>query len=189
MHPEHLSAGPPYYVAGAYEGVVRDTLIAFKHDSAYGFVKPLGSRLGRVLRAACREAGADPPLLVTVPSRPARVRSRGYRHVDALVRVAVRRERLPLDLVNVLRVLRGRTGQVGLDAESRERNARRVAVRKRATKLAGREVILVDDIVTTGATTRAACEVLEAAGMRVIAVVALCHAVRKDSSQKTQVEE
>ncbi len=188
-HTEYLSAGPPYYVAGPYSGEVRATLIAFKHDGAYGCVKPLGIRLGSVLRAACAEAGTDPPLLVTIPSRPARVRSRGYRHVDALVGVAVRRERLPLELVRVLRVTRGRTGQVGLGAASRERNARRIAVRKRAIKFKGREVILVDDIVTTGATTRAACEVLELAGMRVIAVVALCHAVRKDDSEQTQVEE
>lgn len=194
--PEYLGSNLPCYVAGPYDGAVREVLLAYKHGGAHGFVRPLGARLGGVLRTACAEnlprqdagARAGPPHIVTIPSRPARVRSRGYRHVEDLVRVAVRHERLPMRHVRALRVLRGRTGQVGLGAEARERNARRIAVRGSAKNLRGAQVILVDDIVTTGATIRAACDVLERAGARVIAVVALCSAVRRDTPEKTQVE-
>ncbi|WP_461638634.1 ComF family protein [Leucobacter sp. BZR 635] len=90
-------------------------------------------------------------------------------------------------LCPALQSLPGRTGQVGLDPIARERNARRVRVRRVSERrLRGRSVILVDDIVTTGASMRAAIAVLERAGARVEAVVALATAVRRDSPQKTE---
>lgn len=171
----------PCFAAGAYSGVAKAALVAFKHRGAFGLVKPLGRRLAVPLARACAEASHDPPLVVTMPSRAKRVRERGYRHVEELVRAAsVQRE--TFELARVLRPLRGRTGQVGLDVRAREENAKRIAVRRLwAPDVRGREVILVDDIVTTGATVRAAQEVLEEAGARVIAVVALCIAVRRDT--------
>lgn len=166
-----------------------------------------------------RPAAARPraPVVVPLPSRRRRVRERGWKHVDELVRVALRTrphppgallagpsptgaspadprppdprspDPRPLAVVAALRTLRGRTGQVGLDQAGRERNARRIAVRAKAARLLnGREVILVDDIVTTGATARAAIAALEREGARVVAVVALCVAPRRDAPQKTE---
>lgn len=176
--------GAPCFVTGSYSGVTRAALIAYKHRGVFGLSRPLGKRLAAPLELACGAASRDPPAIVTVPSRTKRVRERGYQHLDVLVKVALRSlpQGVSARLMPVLRPLRGRTGQVGLDIQARQENAKRVAVRKLwAPDLAGREVILVDDIVTTGATVRAATEVLEAAGARVIAVVALCAAVRKDT--------
>lgn len=181
--------GPQYLVAGPYSGTVRAMLIAYKHGGKYGFVKVLGRRLGVMLRQAFTEAMvADPhaedptPFVVPVPSRAKRVRERGFRHVDALINVGLRAERLPIRQVRGLRALPGRTGQVGLSEAARVRNARKLYVPQRAARqLSGRSVILVDDIVTSGATTRAACEELERAGARVTVVVALCGVTRKDT--------
>lgn len=201
VEPEQFGVGAcarsQFYVAGSYSGPVRAALVAYKHQGFFGLARPLGRRMGVVLREACVASAREdraPPLLVTIPSRPARVRARGYRHLDEIVRVAVRQERLPLELVAALKVLPGRTGQVGLDAASRETNARRIALRDRtwmragkvARKLRSRDVILIDDIVTTGATIRAASEVLERAGAQVIAIVALCAVVRKDTPKKLE---
>lgn len=202
----------PCFAAGPYSGTARAALIAYKHQGAFGLVRPLGRRLALPLRLACGEASRDPPAIITIPSRARRVRERGYRHVDELVRVALRGggvvdgrsliwtvQGMPVSmpvlmpvlmpalmpvLMPALRPLRGRTGQVGLDVQSREENAGRIAVRRLwVPDLRGREVILVDDIVTTGATLRAAQKVLEAAGARVIAVVALCVAARRDTPE------
>ncbi|MGO3146473.1 MAG: ComF family protein [Leucobacter sp.] len=201
VDPEEFGIGAggrlPCYVAGPYTGTVRAALVAYKHQGLFGLARPLGRRMGAVLRAACAAPASEvraPPVLVTIPSRPARVRERGYRHLDELVRVAVRHERLPLEIVAALKVLPGRTGQVGLDAASRETNAQRISLRrgtwmgtgKLMRKLRTRDVILVDDIVTTGATLRAASKVLERAGARVVAVVALCAVVRKDTPEKLE---
>lgn len=208
---EHLGTaassleGPLLIAAGPYDGVVRDLLIAYKHGGSYGFVRPLGRRLGEVLFQAATALAATVPaatggperrelFVVPVPSRASRVRERGYRHMEALVRVGLRgpawrRLRTQPRLLRALRPTRGRTGQVGLSVEARERNARRLTVPPAAARvLRGRDVILVDDIVTSGATTRAAQDALESAGARVHAIVVLCAVAHKNARGETQVE-
>lgn len=196
-----LPQGVGAFVAGPYAGPLRALLVPFKHGGRIGF----GRELGAQLRAPLREAlslnahtagGANqlPLLVVSVPSRRARVRERGYRHVDILVRRALREEQRLGDLnarfvAGVLRPLRGRTGQVGLDATSRALNASRVRVAPRfQTFLRGRRVVLVDDVITTGATMHAAAAVLEAAGAEVVAVVALCATERRDAKISQSAE-
>lgn len=183
-----LSLGAPCYVAGPYAGVVRAVLLAYKHGGAYGFARPLARRLSAPLTAACMGATRDPPIIVPLPSRAKRERERGYRHVEVLVRVALRASGMRVPVVRALRALPGRTGQVGLGAAARERNAARIALRRGGRGLRGAEVVLVDDIVTTGATVRAAVAVLELAGARVIAVAALCAAERADTRGNREVE-
>lgn len=166
-------AGIPTYARGPYEGVLRSVLLAYKHDGSAGFARLLGEQLAHPLSYAIARAHA-PPLLVAAPSRAAQVRKRGFRHVEAAVRAARHSVPDPAPLVRALRSTRGRQGQVGLDAASRAANAARVAVRRTyRSSLNGREVVLVDDIMTTGATVRAAVDALRAAGARVVAVAVL----------------
>lgn len=190
-------AGVTATVAGPYAGPLRALLVALKHSGRTGFARELGARLHAPLRAACNRAGGTSvPLIVTVPSRSARVRERGYRHVDLLVRAALRVEARahpgrehPRLAPRVLRAQRGRTSQVGLSAAERHRNAALIEVGPSARRhLRGREVVLVDDVVTTGATVLAASRALSEAGARVIAVVALC-AVERRSARHVQAPE
>lgn len=193
--------GVPCFAACAYEGATRALLVEFKHAGRIGFARVLGPRLAAPLAAAVRRSsGPLAPIVVAAPSRPSRVRSRGYRHVEMLLAGALRARRgaasggprgpsaagepsaLRVLRVRALRARRGRTAQLGLDASGRERNARRVAVRASCRSvLRGREAIVVDDVVTTGATLRAAAEALESAGVTVIAAVALCAVPRRDA--------
>ncbi|MFV0435566.1 MAG: ComF family protein [Leucobacter sp.] len=181
--PRHLDLGTPCAVRGAYDGPLREMLVAFKHGGRTGFARRLGPQLRVPLLAAlenCR--GPEAPVLVTVPSRRSRVRQRGYQHVDVLVTSALRGRRARVLRLSALRALRGRRGQVGLGQVERDRNARLIAVRRPARSvLPGREVILVDDIITTGATVLAARDELERAGARVVAIVALCAVERRDT--------
>lgn len=183
-------AGIAATVAGPYAGPLRALLVALKHSGRTGFARELGARLHAPLRAACNRAGGTSvPLIVAVPSRPSRVRERGYRHVDLLVRAALRTEARTRPgreaarfAPRVLRAQRGRTSQVGLSAAERHRNAALIEVRPSARRrLKGCEVVLVDDVVTTGATVLAASRALTAAGARVIAVVALCAVERRSA--------
>lgn len=201
-------ASIPVYAAGPYSGPLRALLVACKHRGQTVFGRELGARLEPVLRRALARTQSSvrarmpvtapaavpgPPLLVCVPSRRSRVRERGYRHVELITAAALARfwtssetgaaAHPRLRQIRALRPLPGRTGQVGLSAAERERNAHRVAVRRFArSRLRGREVILIDDVITTGATVVAACEKLAAAGARVVAVAALCSVARDDGS-------
>lgn len=166
-------AGIPTYARGPYEGVLRSVLVAYKHGGRAGFARLLGEQLAHPLAHAIARAHA-PPLLIAAPSRASQVRKRGFRHVEAAVRVARHAVPDPAPLARALRSTRGRQGQVGLDAASRAANAARIAVRGRyRSALSGREVILIDDIMTTGATVRAAIEALRSVGARVVAVAVI----------------
>lgn len=181
-------SGREVWVYGNYVGALRALLVACKHGGAVGLAAPLGDLLsGPLLLALESQRSRAPVLIVTAPSRAARVRSSGYRHVDLLVRHALRRLRArdragPYLVVGGLQALPGRTGQVGLRAGERVQNAALVRVPKRMRgRLRGREVVLVDDIVTTGATLEAAATALMAAGATVIATVALAAAERRSA--------
>ena len=172
---------------GSYEGVLRALLVAYKHGGRVRLASPLGELLSGPIDAALQLRRArSPTLIVTAPSRAARVRQRGYRHVDLMVRRALRCMSQPGGadpylVVGALQALPGRTGQVGLRAAARAHNASLVRVPWHMRgRLQGREVVLVDDIVTTGATLTAAAGALTAAGANVIAVVALAAAQRRD---------
>lgn len=180
-------AGVTACVAGPYSGPLRALLVACKHAGLTGFARELGERLRAPLRLALGGAESRAGvLLVAAPSRASRVRRRGYRHVELIVRAALRAQppggaRL---LPGALRAARGRSAQVGLDASARRRNAALVAVSRRARRrLRGARVVLVDDVITTGATAAGACSVLVAAGAQVIAVVALCAVERRDEGR------
>lgn len=170
-------AGLVLYAAGPYGGALRAVLVAYKHAGRSGLAKPLGARLGPALRTAIAAAPA-PPLVVAVPSRPARVRERGFRHLEPVVRAALRHRPLPAGAglaLRALRTTRGRRSQVGLDRAARRGNAERITVRRSlAGRVRGRAVVLVDDVCTTGATLSAAAEALERAGARAVSAVSIC---------------
>lgn len=206
-----LPSGYTVCAAGRYEGDLRTLLIAYKHAGRTGCSKVLAAQLVIPLREVLRQARSTQPVIVTIPSRPERVRERGYRHVDVLVRRALRcyqraerrcspasgvlspgssyrasvlaRQPRPLLLSGALRTRTGRRGQVGLNSRERAQNAALLRVPTRFRRaLQGREVLLVDDIVTTGATVAAAAAVLHAAGAQLLSIVALAATPRRDSA-------
>lgn len=179
--------------AGEYAGLLRAMVNGHKEDQLLALAVPLG----RLLAAAVEEvltAGAGGPagpatprpgpcLLVPVPSRPAVVRSRGH---DPLLRVAraaaaALRSRARHTLVApVLRGARAVADQAGLDAAGRAANlVGSMTARSRRTDRCRRRWpaatwLVVDDVLTTGATALEAQRALAEAGLSVagVAVVA-----------------
>ncbi|WP_188113265.1 ComF family protein [Nocardioides humilatus] len=171
------------YATGPYEGALKAMVVGHKERGLLGLTRPLGDLL-----AVSVAASVDPevPLvLVPVPSRPAAVRARGHDPTLAMARRAARVLRPDRDVV-VARLLRTRSGvadQAGLDADERHANlAGSMAIRAGvARRLAGRraDVVVCDDVITTGATAREAQRALEAAGVPVSAVGAVAATVRR----------
>ena len=170
---------PPWCVA-EYGGPVRSALLAHKEQSRYGLARVLGRALGAAVVTAVEAASEGRPAqgwvwLVPVPSPSPVVRRRGHDPVLRMARVAAvhaRRRGHRVRVQSCLRPARAVLDQSGLDAGQRRANlagALRVGPRY-SEAVAGRPVVVADDIVTTGSTAAEACRALRAAGALVLGV-------------------
>ncbi|SKA03855.1 Predicted amidophosphoribosyltransferases [Marinactinospora thermotolerans DSM 45154] len=168
---------PLVWSCGFYSGPHRDLLLAFKNGGRRSLAGPLGDTLARAVAEAARGHGRV--LLVPVPSRGSALRHRGYDPVRLLAGAAAAgtgrhppRIRVVAGLHHVRRV----ADQVGLTATQRGANlAGALAVRPNAMPLLrGAPVLIVDDVLTTGATIAEAARALRAARCTVQGAVVLC---------------
>ncbi|WP_053059533.1 ComF family protein [Pandoraea faecigallinarum] len=147
-----------------------DTLmIRLKYHGALPLTREFGERLGEALADRFRDH--ETPLLVPVPLAASRLASRGFNQAWELTRVASRRARLPSS-ADVLHRERTTAAQRRLSRDERRRNLRGVFVAGERAK--GRHIVLIDDVMTTGATCDAAAAALKRAGAaHVLAAVVL----------------
>lgn len=129
----------------------------FHRDLAAGAL--LGTCLARATAGVAR-----PDALVPVPLHVARLRERGYDQALELARVLARLHALPLR-PDLLQRIRATAPQSRLDAKARRRNLRRAFAAASSAEVPA-HVVLVDDVMTTGATLHAAAHALRRAGVR-----------------------
>lgn len=174
------------WAAGPYEGTLRDLLVAHKDRGRHGLARVLGELLALPVARAVRPDA--PVLLVPVPSRPGASRRRGG---DPLRRTVDRAARVLAGAgtaVSVVPLLHHRGGvrdQAGLDGPARWENLRGAlwcpsrVLRALPPGLVRAQVVVCDDILTTGATAREAQRALEAVGVRPVAVATVAATRRR----------
>jgi len=173
-----IALAPVYDRARAalrYDEASRGLVLAFKHGDRLE-----GARLfGRWLVRAAEPLIADADLIAPVPLHPWRLFLRLYNQSALLAGELARLSggRLIPDL---LRRTRWTPSQAGRNADERRTNVRRAfgVMARYQDRLAGRRVLLVDDVFTTGATVEAAAGTLLKAGASAVDVVALARVVR-----------
>jgi predicted amidophosphoribosyltransferase len=177
---------PPPFVMAPYADPTRAMLLAYKEEGAVALRGPLGGALAAAVCAAAeRTAPPDRTLwLVPVPSSAEARRSRGDDVLFRLARVAAataRRRGLSARVLPALRHARAVRDSAGLSAVDRAGNLAG-ALRLHGTlaaRVTAAPVVVVDDLVTTGATLAEAARVLRAAGADVVAAATVA-ATRRD---------
>jgi ComF family protein len=170
-------ANPPVYdrarAVARYDGTMRALIQSFKYGDRHEGV-PL---FGRWLAGAGAELLADADVIVPVPLYRARLWSRRFNQSALLAHAVGKRAGIDVDCFMLARVRRTES-QVGLSAAARKKNVsgafRVIGDRDR---LRGRRVVLIDDVVTTGATVEACARMLKRAGAARVDVLALARAV------------
>jgi len=178
-------------VAGEYDGALRALVLAHKEQQVFALARPLGDLLAQAVTALV-DTGQDgqdaPVVLVPVPSRPAVVRARGH---DPVLRMCRRAARglgpRPARVLPLLRQRRRVRDQAGLSAAERAANlSGSMAVRAEALAALSRrgpvEVVLCDDVLTTGATVAEAQRALAEVGVPVSGIACVAATRRRTTS-------
>ena len=166
---KHFPFDRLWFVA-PYEGALREMLHALK----YGGRRPLANSLAQLLLTFAKKefhpfAFED---VLPVPLERRKERERGFNQSALLAKALAEALTIPFSSGNLIRV-RATVPQASLPREKRFENVRGAFRVRNPSLYAGKSLLLVDDIVTTGATLSACGEALRTAGAKEISIVAL----------------
>lgn len=174
---ECLDSPPPFTAARAavaFDGPVRDLIHRFKYSKQVRLRRPLGLMMAGSLAPFVVEASPD--LLVPVPLHIKRLRSRGFNQALLLASLLGRQWGVQVSRHN-LRRIRWTEPQVELPPDERVKNVRGAFHVSAPSEIAGKRIMLVDDVYTTGSTVRECAKTLKQAGAAAVYVATIAIAL------------
>ncbi|WP_395597978.1 phosphoribosyltransferase family protein [Pseudomonas sp. A1437] len=175
---------PPAYeqvaVPWRYDFPVDSLITRFKHNAKWPFGHLLADVLSQYLQHRFDEDLPSPDALLPVPLAAKRLRQRGFNQAAMLARWLSRQLDLPCE-ENVVHRIQDTSAQQDLDAKARKRNLRNAFALTSDANVKGRHLALVDDVLTTGATTQALARLLMNAGAARVDVYCLARTPKPGS--------
>jgi ComF family protein len=160
------------YCVGAYEGRLRDLIHLFKYEG----MERLGKPLGTFLRTGYpREVAFDS--LVPMPIHRRRMRERGFNQAEVLANQL--KSISGLSVEKLIERRKYTVKQAGLSGKERRKNVSDAFHVSSAPRVHGKRILLIDDVLTTGASANACALSLKRAGASYVAILALARADRR----------
>jgi ComF family protein len=153
---------------GFYEGALRECILGLKRQPY------LPQHLVRLIVEASRSFAVT--RVVPVPLHEERLRSRGFNQAAIIGREMSRALRVPMDEISLLRVSSSEKHRTGLDSKGRRDSVVKAFTVRHPRLVAGEDVLLVDDVFTTGATVSACEAALIEAGAKSVLIFTLARA-------------
>ena len=156
---------------GMYKGALREAVLLLKHQ-------PFVPRhvAGLLEQAAMREPLNSSTRVVPVPLHPKRLKTRGFNQATIVGQAVSKALKLPLDEVSLVRVSSTEKYRAGLDARGRRETVAGAFEVRHPRLVASENILLVDDVFTTGATVSACAEALTSAGAKNVYVLTVARA-------------
>ena len=176
---------------GSYDGGLRELIHLLKYNGVRPAAKVLGRMLAEAMSAlepSFEQAGLFDQgsiAVIPVPLYKTKRRQRGFNQAELIARAALKLhpagERLQL-AADILQRTRDTHSQIGLTSHQRRENLRGAFAVTRATEVIGRDVLLVDDVYTTGTTATECARVLRRAGARQVWVATVARTLKLASN-------
>ena len=185
---------PPFVQAasyGSYEGGLRDLIHLLKYQQVRPAADVLGRMLGEVI------SGLDPVLpehllVVPVPLHDRKLRQRGFNQSELIARAALKscgdKQRFELQ-PQILARRRETASQIGLSSHQRRVNMRGAFTVTRPESIAERDILLVDDVLTTGTTASECARTLRKAGASRVWVATVARTMKLEVARVVVPEE
>ncbi len=175
---------PPFLKAvayGSYDGGLRELIHLLKYEQ----VRPAAAFLGRFLAEAASGLESSwterPPVVIPVPLHPRKLRQRGFNQSELIAQKFIQFASGKMTLhLRVLQRRRETESQIGLTRHQRRENIRGAFIVSRAHEIAGREILLVDDVFTTGTTVSECARVLLRAGASKVFVATVARTLKHE---------
>jgi len=160
------------YTFGSYADTLRELIHLFKYSQIRPLARPLGALIARAIP---REHRFD--LIIPMPLHWKKRWSRGYNQSELLAKEIARRWGVPIR--KIVRRVKPTAPQAGLSNSKRRLNVRGAFAVRKGANLKGLRVLLIDDVLTTGATAGACASVLKRAGASHVAVAVVARTDRR----------
>jgi ComF family protein len=171
-HPPHFDSARAQFL---YEGHIRDLIHSFKYNKLTHLRSPLA--LLALEGVSGFLADHEPHFIVPVPLHSSRLRQRGFNQAVLLGRVLSRQISLPM-LPDALIRTRPTEPQIELTAAERRLNVKGAFTVNRADRIAGKRILLLDDVMTTGSTMNECAKELKKAGATVVIAATIARTAR-----------
>ncbi len=160
------------WAACLFNESLRELIHYFKYEQRTALTSYFSHHILNFMTAYCTERIAAIDYLIPIPLHPARFRERGYNQALLLAQTIAQTLHIPLSKNNLIRV-RYTDPQTELGLKDRWTNIQDAFRIKRPAELKGKNILLIDDLLTTGATVSEAAQVLKQAGAQGVYAVTL----------------
>lgn len=154
--------------ATRYDGVIGEALRKLKYEAAFWLSPDLSQLMFQCVQVEYPDATFD--LILPVPLYRVRYRERGYNQSEILAKELSRAMNLPFSK-NILRRIKPTISQTNLTAKERLSNVVGAFKCKKEKRLKDQHILLVDDVMTTGATVDACAKALKRGGVASVSVI------------------